>query len=286
MPHEDGGTMRNLLDDPRFVRMSFGVQKEPGAYALLLGSGTSKAAGIPTGWDITIELIRELAARHGDRPGDPTGWYTDKYGKNPEYDDIIEMVGKAPADRQALIAPFFEPTEEDLKNNLKTPGATHKAIAQLVKNGFIKVILTTNFDRLLEDALLAEHVSLNAVYGCSGIEGARSFASEPCTIIKVNGDYKDVRILNSSRELTYYPEELSKYLGSVLDTFGLIICGWSAQYDVALAELLNMHPNLRYGTYWLAKGELTPEAQRVTETRRADIVQIDSADDAFLQKRS
>lgn len=33
------------------------------------------------------------------------------------------------------------------------PTVAHKAIANLVKHGFIKVIVTTNFDRLLERAL-------------------------------------------------------------------------------------------------------------------------------------
>jgi hypothetical protein len=273
--------MSKLSSDPQFVRMSFGVQKEPGAYALLLGSGTSRAAGIPTGWDITIQLVRDLAARLGDNPRDPAAWYADKYGKDLQYDEVIEMLGKAQADRQALISPFFEPTQDDLKNGLKIPGTAHKAISQLVRNGFVKVVLTTNFDRLLESALQAEHVPVNVVNGHSGIEGARSFASEPCTVIKINGDYKDVRILNSPDELNHYPEQLSTYIGSVLDAFGLIICGWSAQYDVALADLLKAHPNLRYGTYWLTRGDLTPEAQTVIAARKADVIQIDGADDVF-----
>ena len=34
--------------------------KEP--MLLLLGSGVSRAAGIPTGWEVVIDLIRKVAA--------------------------------------------------------------------------------------------------------------------------------------------------------------------------------------------------------------------------------
>lgn len=33
----------------------------PGTYALLLGSGVSRAAGIPTGWEVTLDLVRKAA---------------------------------------------------------------------------------------------------------------------------------------------------------------------------------------------------------------------------------
>lgn len=40
--------------------LAFSLHHTKGEYALLLGSGLSSAAGIPTGWKITIELIRKL----------------------------------------------------------------------------------------------------------------------------------------------------------------------------------------------------------------------------------
>ena len=41
--------------------ISFSVYSNKGVYALLLGSGISRNAGIPTGWDIVINLIDQLA---------------------------------------------------------------------------------------------------------------------------------------------------------------------------------------------------------------------------------
>ncbi len=32
-----------------------------GVYAVLIGSGVSRSAGMPKGWDVTLGLVRELA---------------------------------------------------------------------------------------------------------------------------------------------------------------------------------------------------------------------------------
>ena len=46
--------------------LAFSVQSNRGIYAVLLGSGVSRAAGIPTGWEITLELVRKVAVLQGE----------------------------------------------------------------------------------------------------------------------------------------------------------------------------------------------------------------------------
>ncbi|TAM65337.1 MAG: hypothetical protein EPN48_18400, partial [Microbacteriaceae bacterium] len=61
----------------------------PGAYALLLGSGLSRGARIPTGYEVTRELIGRIAAGEGATiAGDPEAWYRDRYGE-PSYDGLV-----------------------------------------------------------------------------------------------------------------------------------------------------------------------------------------------------
>ena len=43
--------------------LAFSIQSNRGVYALLLGSGVSRASGIPTGWDVTLDLITDLTHR-------------------------------------------------------------------------------------------------------------------------------------------------------------------------------------------------------------------------------
>jgi hypothetical protein len=50
--------------------LAFSLYENKGVYALLLGSGVSRDAQIPTGWEITLDLVRRFAALQGvtDQP--------------------------------------------------------------------------------------------------------------------------------------------------------------------------------------------------------------------------
>ena len=66
--------------DP-MLSLSFSMSATPGAYALLLGSGISRSAQIPTGWEITLELARKIAVANGEEvPVNPYEWYQKVYG--------------------------------------------------------------------------------------------------------------------------------------------------------------------------------------------------------------
>ena len=43
------------------VNPAIAMAAGPGQYALLFGSGVSRPAGIPTGWDVTLDLISRIA---------------------------------------------------------------------------------------------------------------------------------------------------------------------------------------------------------------------------------
>jgi hypothetical protein len=44
-----------------FEALALSRNHNPRIQALLLGSGLPRAAGIPTGWEITLDLVRRLA---------------------------------------------------------------------------------------------------------------------------------------------------------------------------------------------------------------------------------
>jgi hypothetical protein len=48
------------------LSLAVSMQASKGVYALLVGSGISKSAGIPIGWDIVLDLIRKLAKAKGE----------------------------------------------------------------------------------------------------------------------------------------------------------------------------------------------------------------------------
>jgi hypothetical protein len=139
--------------DP-ILSLSFSMQSNKGVYALLLGSGVSRSAGIPTGWEVTLDLIQKLAHMKGENcEPDPAKWYEEKFSEEADYSKLLKRITKTSAERTQLLRSYFEPTEVEHEQNLKTPTKAHTAIANLVAQGYIRVILTTNFDRLMERAL-------------------------------------------------------------------------------------------------------------------------------------
>ncbi len=67
----------------------------------------------------------------------------------PSYSALLSELAPAPADSVAVLRSYFEPSDEDRARDLKVPTDAHRSIAELVRRGSIRVIVTTNFDRLL-----------------------------------------------------------------------------------------------------------------------------------------
>jgi hypothetical protein len=264
--------------------LAFSMQANPGVYALLLGSGVSRSAKIPTGWEITLDLVSKLAAAQGEedvRSLDPENWYREKFGKDPDYSDLLDELAKTPAERQQLIRGYLEPTEEERADGLKAPTPAHKAIAKLVAQGYVRVVITTNFDRLMEKALEAEGVVPTVISTKDQVNGAMPLIHQRCCVFKVHGDYFDTRIRNTEAELKAYPKAFNQLLDRILDEFGLIVCGWSATWDPALRQAIERSKSRRFSHYWAMRGEPTEEAQKLIEYRQGLRVNISDADSFF-----
>lgn len=264
------------------TQVAFSVFENKGVFALLLGSGLSRAAEIPTGWEITTDLVRRVATAEGaEEQADWTQWFRDKYGKEPDYSELLDALSSTPAERRQIIHGYIEPDEEDREEGRKIPTAGHKAIAQLVRGGFIRVIVTTNFDRLMENALREVGVEPTIVSSPDALKGAEPLAHTSCYILKLHGDYKDARILNTEEELGAYPGEYNTILDRIFDEYGLIICGWSGEWDHALRAAVLRAPNRRYPLFWATRGTLKGRGKELCDHRKGVEVPIPDADKFF-----
>lgn len=262
--------------------LAFTIQTNPGVYAVLLGSGVSRSAQTPTGWEITLDLVRKLAEVAGENCGsDPAVWYRERYGKEPDYSDLLDALAKTPAERQQLLRAYLEPTEAERAEGIKSPTTAHRAIAGLVAKGYIRVIITTNFDRLMETALADVGVVPTVLSSPDQVHGAMPLIHTRCCVFKVHGDYLDTRIRNTPAELETYPEEFDDLLDRILDEFGLIVCGWSAEWDTALRAAFERAVSRRFSHFWAVRGEPGNAARRLIEHRRAHVISITDADRFF-----
>jgi hypothetical protein len=264
------------------ISLAFSLHTNPGAYALLLGSGISRSAEIPTGWEVVGDLIERVAALSGeDTGGDPAGWYRERFRREADYSVLLEELASEPGERQRLLRAYFEPDDDDREQGRKMPTPAHTSIAWLVRAGVAKVIVTTNFDRLLERALEEVGVVPTVLATPDAIEGAMPLAHTQCTIVKVHGDYLDARIRNTPDELAQYDPRVDAILDRVFDEYGLVICGWSGEWDIALRAAIARCPTRRFTTYWAAHGEPSETARELIELRRAVIIELEGADSFF-----
>lgn len=275
--------------DP-MIGLSTSVAASPGVYALLLGSGVSTSAGIPTGWQVVTDLIGRCAAASASAgeevPAaeaiDPEEWWGEHGDSTPlGYSSLLAALAPTPAARHSLLAGYFEPTQEDLDNELKVPGPAHKAVARLVARGAVRVILTTNFDRLIERALEEEGIAPQVVHRPEHLDGATPLAHARATVIKLHGDYADLDKRNTIDELSAYPAEYDRYLDRVFDEYGLIVSGWSGDWDRALVAALERCRSRRYPMYWSAYGDPSERARRTIAQHGAVVVRGVTADEFF-----
>lgn len=268
------------------MSLALNIHTCPGVYAVLLGAGISMASGIKTGWPIVQDLVSKVAVLHDpDTPdagteaaADPEGWWEQQFGEPLGYSQLLAETAPTPAARQALLAGYFEP--EDGEDSGKQPTAAHRAIARLVKRGSIKVILTTNFDRLMERALEEVGISPQVVRDHQ-IDSMKPLVHSQVTIIKLHGDYADLQQRNTVNELKEYPQAQQELVERVLDEYGLIVCGWSAEWDKALVTAVEGTRSRRYPMFWGQFGQMSEPARRLVTQHSAAVIDGLTADELF-----
>jgi hypothetical protein len=268
----------------KIVNIAFTLASNRGAYAILLGSGVSRAAGIPTGWEITLDLIKKYAQRiDGVDILNPEEWYRTKFKEEPNYSDVLNRIFQTSTERSRAIKGYIEASNIGVREPKKIePTNAHRAIARLVQMGIIKVIISTNFDRLMENALDELKITPQVITNADDIRGSIPLSHSDSTLIKINGDYLDTRTKNTMSELNQYNRNLKKLLTGIVNDYGLIICGWSGEWDKSLVDCLLAKCSKRYWIYWVTKAiEPSEKAKNIINHHRADLITSMTADVFF-----
>src|SRR5260221_5996396 len=266
--------------DP-IVSLSVAVAEAAGSYAFLLGSGVSRDAGVPTGsqvfWQAVGELYR-LEKKVTETPDRDalTIWLTETEREQLTYSGLLELIAPDAATRRDYLAKHFEGHE---------PGKSHEQLAVLAEQGYARVFITTNFDRLLEHALQARGIEPVVITSAAELRSAPKREHAQCYVLKPHGDYLQETIRNTQSELERLESGIAKELREIFERFGIIVLGYSGS-DEAVASLLSARRS-RYGLYWVARGELTAPAHKIVEATGGRIIERANAADFLsdLQRR-
>jgi hypothetical protein len=260
--------------DP-IVSLSVALAESPGACAFLVGSGVSRDAGVLTGAEIVHDALRRLQQLENPKAepldgADLSAWLRSTGRDSLRYADVLELIAPDQATRRDYLASFFEG---------KRPGKTHEQLAQLAAQGMVRVFVTTNFDRLLEDALHAVGIQPIVISCDADLESAPAREHSRCTVIKPHGDYLQLTIRNTPDELAELDPGMTAALSEIFDRYGIVVLGYSGQ-DHAIAERLRAR-RTSYGLWWFSRGPLGEPASDLVAASGGRVVVRDSAS-AFL----
>ena len=183
------------------------------AYGLFVGAGISLNSGIPTVPSIINKIVHLLPLT--------------------KFDQKCFLNKKFPFEAFMQRIQTVVPIDELLHLfDLGNPNHAHRLIAQLVKKKVVRVIVTTNFDTLIETALRNENISFKIASTLKKLETI-TFRTETPILLKIHGSIEDpknlaviLRLIVSKQNL-YATQSVLKKFFSIKNFNNLIFLGYS-----------------------------------------------------------
>jgi hypothetical protein len=251
-----------------FARV-WAVQRE--RLAWLAGAGTSAAAGVPTAGRIVDDLLTRMYAsafgtvRERLDTSDPAvitrirTYFDGRNGMPPagdmsDYSTAFQLALPEPGARSK----YFRDLVRD-----RVPSFGQRVLGAAVVSGTADLVVTTNFDELLESSIAAAHsrhssggarlCSVAALGSADRASAAVASDSWPL-LIKLHGDYRESELKNLDSELRAQDERLRQAVIDASRRMGLVVVGYSGR-DQSVMDMLRSACTTRNawpaGIWWL-----------------------------------
>ncbi len=174
-------------------------------------------------------------------------------GSEAEYSAYFEATYHSPRDRRAYLDELIARGE---------PSFGHLALALLMAEKLCRIVWTTNFDRVLEDAvakvLRSTRRLVTADLGDPG-KFRRAFEEGRWPVYgKLHGDYHSEALKNTKAELRTQDEEMRSSLVKSCQAHGLAVVGYSgrdASVMEAFGEALDDGRGFPGGLFWFKRSQ-------------------------------
>ena len=259
--------------------------------AWLVGAGTSAEAGIPTASQLIDRLLATLYCSDN-------GITVERMETNPRWREVVYLHydgrnGLPPLSDVTFYSAIFERVypDRDARGRFVldecsgyTPHHGQHILAGLVADSCAPLIVTTNFDTLIEDAVrpMLAHAApdkrLTVLDPDNSARASFALAADQLPLlVKIHGDLGSVTLANTSSELAEHDRQLRAAIQAQLSRFGLIVAGYSGRDPAVMATLhaVLQQPNpYPAGLTWVRRPEtpLTPEVREfLTDARSAGV---------------
>jgi hypothetical protein len=181
-----------------FLRLKYAIGESvtEGGITIVLGAGCSLASlKEPLS---THDIIKKCLESHDIVPHE--NWHE-------MYESFVNVVwsGKGEQERVRLLAKYLD-------NAL--PSAGYKNLKALVEHGYIKNIITTNFDLLLDKTM--EGLSYRLMVGEKSSKIIGKEAEAKLSILKVHGDLNHKNIKFAPSELNHLPKLVARKITEMM----------------------------------------------------------------------
>lgn len=256
-------------------------------FAFILGAGASLRSGIPMAGQLVDQWLRELSARENLDNLPLEQWATEASLGIPGF-----VYTRAVEHYSEVFARRFEDREDEgyayLEQLLagKEPSFGYSVLAQVLANTRHSVVITTNFDNLVSDALAIYTHKLPFVCGHESLAGfVRPNPRRP-VVLKIHRDLL-LAPKNRAHEIAVLPDPLVGSLRELLRHFTPIVLGYGGN-DGSLMNLLGETlqqgdvPGGLFWCYWQGGGQPGEPIMKVMRRHGGALIPIPGFDEVML----
>lgn len=263
---------------------SFDKQMPDRALAFIIGAGASRPSGIKTGTELVTQWLEELHRREDHAKQELQTWATaDNLGiKDFEFSHAAEFYP------QIFERRFSHDREEgyaflESKMEGKEPSLGYSILAEILSNTRHKVVVTTNFDNLVADAL-AIHAHVHPLV--CGHESLADFIRPSMRRPLVAKIHRDLFLepKNENNEVKYLDEGWVKALTRLFEHYTPVVIGYGGNDGSLMGFLENA--SIRGGLWWcyrVTNGEPPQRVKDLVAKKNGKLVPIIGFDEFMLE---
>ena len=252
-------------------------------YCFVLGAGASKASGIRTGMELMSEwqrylkekgdaYIEDCARELGLKPEDYSFIFEEGHDlKNADYFTLFDLRF---AGKPNVAYAYLEKEMEG-----KYPSYGYYPLAMLLSNTENRLVITTNFDSLIEDALYTYTFKHPLVVGHESLASYIANDTRHPVVAKIHRDLL-FQPLNRKADMDKLKDEWEKPLRGALSKYIPIVVGYAGGDRTFMSLLDRIELN---GLYWCHLGEPSDEIKEIVAKQKGYLVKIMGFDEVMFQ---
>lgn len=243
------------MSEQRFLDHVYESYSAGQRYCFVLGAGASRASGIRTGEELMREWRDYLVKKGSDYIDDcarELGLKKKAYqsifedGSSLKNDDYFTLFDLRFAGKPNVAYAYLEKEMEG-----KYPSYGYYPLAMLLSNTQNKLVITTNFDTLLEDSLYTYTFRHPLIVGHESLASYISHDTRHPIIAKIHRDLF-FSPLNRQKDMNALKAEWEKPLRNALSKYTPIVIGYAGGDRTFMSLLQSAELN---GIYWCYIGE-------------------------------